>query len=276
MSDLAPITAEGAAIVVADPMVSMIERVVMNPAADLDKLERMLAMKERLDAQNARVAFAGALSTARAEIPPIVKDATVDFTSAKGRTNYRHETLAGIAKVIDPVLARHGLSYRFRTGQVGGGVSVTCIIAHAAGHSEETSLSCTPDGSGSKNAFQAVGSAVTYLQRYTLKAALGLSAEVDDDAQAAAPRREEGQPRVNHAQVQADALIAALASAASDTELQEIWDAEGDTRKRIHSGDAAQYDRVKAAAAQRKQTLRARPLTGEILDDSIPYEGPNR
>lgn len=174
----------------ADPMVNMIERLVLNPDADLDKLERMLALKRDHDRDNARVAFAAALAAARSKIPPIVKDATVDYTSKKSgdRTYYRHETLAGIAKVIDPILSEFGLSYRFRTDQGNGGVRVTCIIAHAHGHSEETSLTCAPDGSGSKNPFQAVGSAVTYLQRYTLKAALGLSAEVDDDAQTAAPR----------------------------------------------------------------------------------------
>ena len=172
----------------ADPMINMIERLVLNPDADLDKLERMLALKRDHDRDNARVAFAAALAAARSKIPPIVKDATVDFTSSKGRTHYKHETLAGIAKVIDPILSEFGLSYRFRTDQGNGGVRVTCIIAHAHGHSEETSLTCAPDGPGSKNPFQAVGSAVTYLQRYTLKAALGLSAEIDDDAQSAAPR----------------------------------------------------------------------------------------
>ena len=170
-----------------DPMINMIERLVLNPDADLDKLERMLALKRDHDRDNARVAFAAALAAARSKIPPIVKGATVDFTSSKGRTHYKHETLAGIAKVIDPILSEFGLSYRFRTDQGNGGVRVTCIIAHAHGHSEETSLTCAPDGSGSKNPFQAVGSAVTYLQRYTLKAALGLSAEIDDDAQSAAP-----------------------------------------------------------------------------------------
>ena len=179
---------EGQAVAPADPMVSMIERLVLNPDADLDKLERMLALKRDHDRDNARVAFAAALAAARSKIPPIIKDATVDFTSSKGRTHYKHETLAGIAKVIDPILSEFGLSYRFRTDQGNGGVRVTCIIAHAHGHSEETSLTCAPDGSGSKNPFQAVGSAVTYLQRYTLKAALGLSAEIDDDAQSAAPR----------------------------------------------------------------------------------------
>lgn len=210
----------------ADPMVSMIERVVMNPDADLDKLERMLAMKERIDAQNARIEFARALADARALIPPIMKDATVDFTSAKGRTHYKHETLAGIAKVIDPILSQHGLSYRFRTDQGNGGVRVTCIIAHASGHCEETSLACAPDGSGSKNPFQAVGSAVTYLQRYTLKAALGLSAEVDDDAQGAAPRPDQGrQQRQQRAEGPAPAQVAIDSITRADTmdRLQAIW-----------------------------------------------------
>ena len=51
---------------------------------------------------------------------------------------------------------------------------------------EETSLEADNDESGNKNAIQAVGSAATYLQRYTLKLALGLAASNDDDAQGAA------------------------------------------------------------------------------------------
>ncbi|VDS07542.1 ERF superfamily protein [Paracoccus haematequi] len=194
----------------ADPMVSMIERLVLNPDADLDKLERMLALKRDHDRDNARISFARALAAARSQIPPIMKDATVDFRTKDGkRTHYQHETLAGIAKVIDPILSQFGLSYRFRTDQGNGGVRVTCIIAHADGHSEETSLTCAPDGSGSKNPFQAVGSAVTYLQRYTLKAALGLSAEVDDDAQSAAPRRDDAPTQEDHKSVQRSNTITA-------------------------------------------------------------------
>ena len=66
-------------------------------------------------------------------------------------------------------------------------VRVTCIVSHQDGHTEETTLSAPADTSGAKNAHQAIGSAVTYLQRYTLKLALGLAAAKDDDAQAAGP-----------------------------------------------------------------------------------------
>ncbi|WP_157132248.1 ERF family protein [Roseobacter sp. AzwK-3b] len=198
----------------ADPMINMIERLVLNPDADLNKLERMLVMKERMDAQNARISFARALADARAQIPPIIKDATVDFKSNKGRTHYKHETLAGIARAIDPVLSAHGLSYRFRTDQGQGGVRVTCIVQHSDGHAEETTLVGAPDQSGNKNGFQSVGSAVTYLQRYTLKAALGLSAEVDDDAQSAAPRPDDHQqsapPRPSENEIMADRMVTDL------------------------------------------------------------------
>ena len=257
-----------------DAMVSMIERVVLNPDADLDKLERMLAMKERMDAQTARIAFANALAEARSEIPPIIKDATVDFTSNKGRTHYRHETLAGIAKQIDPILSRHGLSYRFRTEQGQGGVRVTCIVQHAQGHSEETTLSGAPDQSGNKNGFQAVGSAVTYLQRYTLKAALGLSAEVDDDGQAAAPRPSEQPARKPPEQSREDdaaisphaieAAVTSLGSAETMASLQQIWRSIPTPIK----ADA----KVAAAKDGRKAALQEQPPAQSAPEaDEIPY-----
>lgn len=245
-----------------DPMVTMIERMVLNPAADLEKLERMLVMKERMDAQRAKVAFAEAIAAARAEIPPIIKDATVDFTTSKGRTNYKHETLAGISKTIDPILSRNGLSYRFRTDQAGGAVTVTCIISHREGYSEETSLSGAPDQSGNKNGFQAVGSAVTYLQRYTLKAALGLSAEVDDDAQSAEPRFD---PEAAHQRI-----MSRISRAETLDELREIWGQEAETVKRIGRENrqlgVALYDAREAGKARLST-----PITGEIIDDEIPY-----
>lgn len=258
----------------ADPMVSMIERLVLNPDADLDKLERMLAMKERMDANNARISFARALSQARAEIPPIIKEATVDFTSQKGRTHYQHETLAGIAKAIDPILARYGISYRFRTDQGNGGVRVTCIVQHSDGHAEETTLTGAPDQSGSKNGFQAVGSAVTYLQRYTLKAALGLSAEVDDDAQAATPRRDDPAPRQEQRPAQndaptprqiADRLLVKINAAKGDkTALGALWE---ENKAAMSNLPDAEFQEVKAAFAKAAPKAPA----PAIADDEIPY-----
>jgi hypothetical protein len=167
-------------------MVSLIERVALSPDVPFEKLEKMLELQERLWARESRRAFDLAIAEAKAKIPPIIKTGRVDYESKTGgRTQFQHETLDGIAKVVDPILSENGLSYRFRSEQKDGQLYVTCILAHRDGYSEETTLQGAPDTSGSKNNYQAVGSAATYLQRYTLKLALGLSAARDDDSMGA-------------------------------------------------------------------------------------------
>ena len=162
----------------------MVNRAVSS-GATIEVVEKLMALHERWEANQARKAFDSALSAAKAEIPVIFKNRTVDFTSSKGRTNYRHEDLGEIARTVDPILAKHGLSYRFRPTQESGNVTVTCILSHRDGYSEESALSAGRDESGNKNNIQAVGSTATYLQRYTLKMALGLAASTDDDGRAA-------------------------------------------------------------------------------------------
>lgn len=163
----------------------MLDRAVAG-GSSVEVLEKLMGLQERWEKNQARKAFDEAMSAAKAEIPVIMKNREVDFTSQKGRTNYRHEDLAGIARTVDPILTRHGLSYRFRTQTEPTTVAVTCIVSHRGGHSEENSLSAGHDQTGNKNNIQAIGSTITYLQRYTLKAALGLAASSDDDAKAVA------------------------------------------------------------------------------------------
>lgn len=170
-----------------DPMtpMQMLEHAV-STGQGIDVIDKLMTLQERWEGNQARKAFDNAIADAKAEIPAIQKHRRVDFTGAKGRTNYAHEDMATIAETVGPILAKHGLSYRYRTAQGEGGmVTVTCIISHRDGYSEETSLSAGRDESGNKNNIQAVGSTITYLQRYTLKAALGLAASNDDDGASA-------------------------------------------------------------------------------------------
>lgn len=153
--------------------------------ASIETLEKLMGLQERYEANQARKAFDAALASAKAEIPVILKNRLVDFPTSGGnaRTTYRHEDLGEIARTVDPILAKHGLSYRFQTtSEVNLPITVTCIVSHRDGHSEKNTLSGPRDDSGKKNALQQMGSTITYLQRYTLKAALGLAAAVDDDA----------------------------------------------------------------------------------------------
>ena len=150
--------------------------------ASVDIIERLMNLQTRWEEKEARKAFSAAIASAKSLIKPIQKNHKVDFTSAKGRTNYDYEDLGDIASMVDPILAQFGLSYRYRARQAGGKLAVTCIVEHRDGYFEETTLEAGSDHSGNKNEFQAVGSAATYLQRYTLKLALGLAASKDDDA----------------------------------------------------------------------------------------------
>lgn len=163
----------------------MLDRAVSG-GASIEVLERLMTLNSIWEKNQARKAFDAAMADAKAEIPVIFKNKTVDFTSQKGRTNYRHEDLAEIARTVDPILSKHGLSYRFRTTSAANEpVSVTCIVSHRLGHFEENTLQAGRDDSGNKNSLQSIGSALTYLQRYTLKAALGLAASTDDDGASA-------------------------------------------------------------------------------------------
>jgi ERF superfamily len=149
-------------------------------------LTQLMTLQERWEANEARKAFDRAMADAKAEIKPVTKNRRVKFKAKKEGatdTNYMYEDFAAVADTIGPAFAAHGLAYRFQTEQLAkeGIITVTCIITHRGGHSERNSLTTTVDTSGNKNHIQAIGSAVTYLERYTLKASVGLAAANDDD-----------------------------------------------------------------------------------------------
>ena len=240
---------------------ALIERAI-TAGSGIEILERLMDMQERADARRARRCFDAAIAEARSNIKPIIKTATVDYSSAKGRTHYQHETLDAIATQIDSVLADHGLSYRFRSAQAPNLVTVTCIIAHREGYSEETSLSGPPDQSGSKNPYQAIGSAVTYLQRYTLKLALGLSAAKDDDATGAnqAPQRppQRQAPQQGGGSKEIAEAITHLGLADSLPELMHRWRQIGE---HLHGVQA-----VKDAAGARRKQIEEAPPEPSLVD----------
>lgn len=167
---------------------AMIDRALASNATP-ETLERLLALQERWEASQARKAFDEAMAAAKEEFQPILTNRRVAFESkdkTKADTNYKFEDLAQIERQVGPILTKNGLSYRYRTqAEPDQPVRVTCIVAHKSGHSEETSLAAGRDNSGNKNSIQAIGSTITYLQRYTLKAALGLAVAHDDDGKKA-------------------------------------------------------------------------------------------
>lgn len=150
-------------------------------------LKQMMDLRDREEARNAKLAFTKAVAAAKAELRPIMKTRTVNYKpDNKPLVNYRHEDLAGIEAQVTPILTKHGLSYRFDSDNgVDRPITVTCILEHVDGHSTRTALSGPADSGAGKNSLQAIASTTTYLQRYTLKLALGLSVSNDDDGRGA-------------------------------------------------------------------------------------------
>jgi hypothetical protein len=164
-----------AVAVPASPMLALAGKMV--ESGQISELEKLLEMHREWERDQARNAYNEAFAAFRADPPQIYKDKEVRYSS----TRYKHATLDHVASAIGKAMAPHGLSFRWETKQDGSAITVTCWINHVAGHREGTTLSAPADTSGQKNAIQAIGSAVTYLQRYSLLAATGLAASDDDD-----------------------------------------------------------------------------------------------
>ena len=144
-----------------------------------DNIGQILDVYERCQASAAKGAFLAAMADFQNTAPALTKNAEVNF--GQGRTAYKHATLGYIKDKIKPALHAHGLSYRFEPVREGDEQGIRCVVSHIGGHSECAEMYAPADTSGSKNQIQARGSTVTYLQRYTLLSALGLTVQGEDD-----------------------------------------------------------------------------------------------
>lgn len=167
-------------------LIPLIERAMTSNDIDPAKLEQLLTTYERWQSGEARRAFVAAMNAFRRDCPAVEKRGVTTVT--KGGATASYARLVDAVNAIRGPLAENGLSFRWKTGQADGLISVTCIVAHVDGHVEETTLEGQAEMSGSKNAMQGIGSAVAYLERYTLFAALGLaSGDMDDDGAGSGP-----------------------------------------------------------------------------------------
>lgn len=159
-------------------IMQIIAEAARNPNVDVDKLERLLAMSERVGEREAKAAYFAAMSEMQDELPSIVERGEIKIGSGAAQ---KYALWEDINKAIKPVLKKHGFALSFRTGMSDTKITVTGVLSHAQGHSEETTIHLPSDTSGSKNAVQAVGSSTSYGKRYTASALLNLTSGGEDD-----------------------------------------------------------------------------------------------
>jgi len=167
---------------------------MVRKGVDPEYIGKMMELAERSERNEARKAYHEAMAEFKRNPPEIEKDKSVGYeTEKKGFVGYKHASLANVTTKINKALSEHGLSAGWHTDQSDKGITVTCTITHRQGHSESTSLTAAADTSGSKNAIQAIGSTVSYLERYTILALTGLAThDMDDDGNSAGGPEEPG------------------------------------------------------------------------------------
>jgi hypothetical protein len=160
-------------------ILNVIARASVDPNVDIDKMERLLEMQERVLARDAKSAYYSALAEMQPNLPVI--DERGGIKDRNGNVQSTYALWEDVNEAIRPVLHEHGFALSFRVRRTDGEVITTGVLSHRGGHSEETELSLPTDTSGSKNAVQAVGSSTQYGKRYTAYALLNITSKGEDD-----------------------------------------------------------------------------------------------
>ena len=163
-------------------LIALIERAARDPSVDIDKMERLFQMHERVTARASQAAFNAAMAKAQAELKPVARNLR------NAQTNSNYADLAAISDAADPVIHRHGfgvISSEFQSA-LPNHLGVRCKIAHADGHSESYDFNIPVDGTGlkgnpNKTATHAYGSTLIYGRRYAKCSVFDIATKDDKD-----------------------------------------------------------------------------------------------
>lgn len=137
-----------------------------------------------------------ALAAAQGEFPPIPRDKKVTVRTRSGDSfEFAYAPLDTIIAACRPALAKHGLAIVQLLEQTETGPALRTELRHQAGGVVGSSFPLRPPETP-----QQLGSLLTYLRRYALTALLGIAAEEDDDAQAAADTGGKGPKTITDSQ----------------------------------------------------------------------------
>lgn len=163
-------------------LLAVISRAASDPQCDIEKMERLLAMHERMTAKQAEQAFNEAMNAAQAETRRVAADAN------NPQTRSQYATYAALDRMLRPVYTAHGFSLSFDTGDDApeGFVRVLAYVSHKAGHTRTYRALMPADGKGAKGGdvmtkTHAFGAASSYGMRYLLKMIFNVAVGEDDD-----------------------------------------------------------------------------------------------
>ena len=160
-------------------LLEVIARAARDPSVDIDKMERLILMQERVQERNARISYYAALAELQTQLPVISERGGIKDRNGNIQSTYA--LWEDVNEAIRTPLSEHGFALTFKVRRTENEIAVTGILSHRDGHSEQTELSLPSDASGSKNAVQAIGSSTSYGKRYTAYALLNITSTGEDD-----------------------------------------------------------------------------------------------
>lgn len=163
-------------------VIDLIGRMAADPNSDIDKFERLLAMKERLDKAEAERAYAAAMRAVQAAVPKVRKD------KSNLSTNSSYASLETLNDAVIPIYTAHGFALSFGEGETAAPncVRVTCDITHESGHTVHRFYDSPLDDKGikgnvNKTPAHAKASAVAYGRRYLTLMIFNVTVGGEDD-----------------------------------------------------------------------------------------------
>lgn len=165
--------------------IALIRELATDDRVSVEKLAALMQLHERAESRDARKQFTAAFREASIEMPRIEKKGVIDM-GAKGKMSFaRYED---VDRIVRDVEIRHGFTRSFLSEPTETGILLTCVLSHAAGHSERSTRWMPPDPGPGRNGMQAIGSAYSYAKRYlTIDVWNIVTCGADDDANRAEP-----------------------------------------------------------------------------------------
>lgn len=166
----------------ASAIVTMIERAARDPNVDIDKMERLLQMQERVMARTAEQDFNAAMTKAQSKMRAVATD------SNNPQTRSRYASYAALDRAVRPIYTTEGFALSFGTadGAPDQYIRVVCHVSHSGGYSRTYHVDMPADGKGAKGGdvmtkTHAVGAGMSYGQRYLLKMIFNIAVGEDVD-----------------------------------------------------------------------------------------------
>lgn len=166
-------------------LMAIISRAASDPNTDIEKLERLMGLYERISGRQAEQSFNEGMNGAQADLRAVAADANNPQTKSK------YASYPALDRAVRPVYAQHGFSLSFDTGDGAPPehIRVLCHVAHTGGHTRTYHVDMPADGKGAKGGdvmtkTHAAGAAMSYGQRYLLKLIFNIAVGDDRDGNA--------------------------------------------------------------------------------------------